>query len=171
MRVRLRLRPAYGIVDDHCRRHLPVSMNSARSPLRVLITAASLGLVGLVCTAPLAHAAPRPGGASESCDPRATTLRKLMRTPKSFGGPVAKRSRRVRIVVPDATGRLRRGTRTNFGEGTAAIQNDTSVARIDADDCPVPELQPLGLLAGSFERQPRSQAFSPRSPRGPPSVA
>jgi hypothetical protein len=98
-------------------------------------------------------------------------MRKLMRTPKSFGGPVAKRSDRVRIVVPDATARLLRGTRTNLGEGTAVIQNDTSVAQIDADDCPVPTLQPLGLLAGPFELQPRSHAFSPRSPRGPPSVA
>ena len=171
MRARLRLAPAYGYSDDRSPGRFPVSMNSARSPLRSLINATGLALVGLVCAAPLAHAAPRPGRASGSCDPQTTTLRKLMRTPKSFGGPVAKRSRRVRIVVPDATARLRRGTRTNFGEGTAAIQNNTSVARIDADDCPVPALQPLGLLAGPFELQPRSHAFSPRSPRGPPSVA
>ena len=146
-------------------------MNSARSPLRTLITAASLALLGLVCAAPPAHAAPQPRHISHACDPQTTTLRKLMRTRKSFGGPIAKRSHRVRIVVPDATARLLRGTRTNLGEGTAVIQNDTSVARIDADDCPVPALQPLGLLAGPFELQPRSPAFSPRSPRGPPSVA
>jgi hypothetical protein len=148
-------------------------MKSCSAPLRTLLAAGLLAVVGLVCAAPAANAAPRPrtATAGDSCDPQTTTLRKLMRTPKSFGGPVAKHSRRVRIVVPDAAARLRRGTRTNLGEGTSVIQNDTSVAQIDADGRPEPSLQPLGLLAGPFELQPRSHAFSPRSPRGPPSVA
>ena len=134
---------------------------------------AALAMGVLVCAAPEVQAASRPrnAGVNDSCDPQTTTLRKLMRTPKSFGGPLAKRSRHVRIVVPDATARLLRGTRANFGDSTAANQNGMSVAQVDADDCPVPSLQALGLLARPFERRPRSPAFSPRSPRGPPSVA
>lgn len=145
-------------------------MNFAKSPRRTLMIAAKIVLVGFVCLASAAQAAPRRGArnAGKTCDPQ-TTLRKLMGTSKSFGGPVARRSRRVRIVVPDATARLLRGTRTNLDDSAAAIQNDTSAAQADSDDYPVPSLTPLGLLARPFERQPGSPAFSPRSPRGPPS--
>jgi len=136
------------------------------------MTAARVALVGLACAAASAQAAPRSGvgPTDEPCDPHTTTLRKFMRTPKSFGGPVAKRLRRVRIVVPDATARLLRGARPNLGESAAVIQNDSAAADLDVDDCPVPSLRPLGVLARPHECRPRSHAFSPRDPRGPPSL-
>jgi hypothetical protein len=69
--------------------------------------------------------------------------------------------------LSDITARMLRGTRTYLGDDAAAIQNDAPAAGPDADDCLVPSLRPLDII-GSPDVQPRSRAFSPRSPRGPP---
>ena len=69
--------------------------------------------------------------------------------------------------LSDITVRMRRGTRAYLSDGVAAIQNDSAPAGIDTDDCLIPSLRPLEII-GSLDLQPRSRAFSPRSPRGPP---
>ena len=58
-----------------------------------------------------------------------------------------------------------------FDDDDAAIQNDTPAAHLDADERPVFGLRPLGVLAGPLDFHARSRAFSPRSPRGPPTAA
>ena len=69
--------------------------------------------------------------------------------------------------LEDTTARIRRGARAFLGYAVAAIQNDTPVNATDAGDCLTPSLRPLEIVV-SFAAQPRSRAFSPRSPRGPP---
>lgn len=105
------------------------------------------------------------------CDPQTTTLRKLGRVPKSFGGPLKQASTHLQFGLTDPTARVLRGTRANFGGDEAAIQNDAPAARIDEDGRSVPSLRPLGMLSGPAGSRPRSPAFIPRSPRGPPLAA
>jgi hypothetical protein len=62
---------------------------------------------------------------------------------------------------------MRRGTHAFLGDNVAAIQNDAPVAGTDAGDGLTPSLRPLEVI-GAPDLQPRSRAFSPRSPRGPP---
>ena len=69
--------------------------------------------------------------------------------------------------MQDLSARMRRGTHAFLGDDVAAIQNDAPAARIDAGDGLTPSLRPLDVI-GSLDLQPRSRAFSPRSPRGPP---
>jgi hypothetical protein len=115
----------------------------------------------------LADAAPRRGAAGPICDPQAPIARKLPRHPKSFGGPLKQASSHALAGLQDLSTRLLRGTRADLGTDQAAIQNDTPITGTDADDCLVPSLRPLEII-GSPNVQPRSRAFSPRSPRGPP---
>lgn len=115
----------------------------------------------------LADAAPRRGASRPICDPRTPVVRKLPRHPKSFGGPLKRPSSHVMAGLSDVTARILRGTRADLDDDVAAIQNDTPASGTDADDCLVPSLRPLEII-GSLNVQPRSRAFSPRSPRGPP---
>lgn len=140
-------------------------MRFTPSPLRALIVAASLALLSLASVS-AADAAPR-RASGPICDPQTPVARKLLRHPRSFGGPLRQPSSHALAGLQDLTARLRRGTRAFLGDNVAAIQNDAPVAGVDADDGLVPALRPLELI-GAPDLQPRSRAFCPRSPRGPP---
>jgi len=107
-------------------------------------------------------------GTGARCDERSTTLRKLIRHAKSFGGPLARRPQRALFGLTDVTAVFQRGACADMDDDDAAIQNDAPAANIDADGRATPRLQPLGLLVGPLDWRPRTRAFSPRSPRGPP---
>jgi hypothetical protein len=115
----------------------------------------------------LADAAPRRGTSGPICDPQAPVARKLPRHPRSFGGPLKLPSSHALAGLQDITARMRRGTRAYLGDEVAAIQNDTPATGTDAGDCLTPSLLPLEVIA-SLDVHPRTRAFSPRSPRGPP---
>jgi hypothetical protein len=136
---------------------------------RSLMKGSCAALLWLLC-ASIADAAPATGrgAAGPLCDPQTPTHRKLPRHPKSFGGPLATPAPSSRGVVTDMTARVRRGTRANLACDNEAIQDDTPAAHVGADDRPVPVLRPLGVLIGALDLRPRTRAFSPRSPRGPP---
>jgi hypothetical protein len=102
------------------------------------------------------------------CDEHSATLRKLIRHAKSFGGPLARRPQHALFGLTDVTARLQRAARANTDDDHAAIQNDAPAANIEADGRATPTLRPLGLLVGPLDWHPRSRAFSPKSPRGPP---
>ena len=139
---------------------------------RLLIKSGST-IVLLLLTASLAQAAPGPGRrAGRLCDPQSTaTIRKLARHPKSFGGPVKRFARPSgSALLSDLTARLQRGKRAPAADDDEAIQNDAPAARIDVDDGQPPALRQLGLLIGLVDRHPRTRAYSPRSPRGPPAL-
>lgn len=120
--------------------------------------------------ASVGYAAPNPGRGvtGRACSPNATKVRKLMRHPKSFGGPVALPSKRALAGLSDATARLQRGSRAYLSDDDEAIQSDAAAARIDADDRAVPALRPLGVLHGPIALLRPLHTSSPRSPRGPP---
>ena len=143
-------------------------MRFTSSPLRALTVAASLALMSLL-SAPVADAAPR-RASGPVCDPQAPVTRKLLRHPRSFGGPLKQPSRHALAGLQDITARLRRGTRADLGSEIAAIQNDSPVTGTGADNSLIPTLRSLETI-GSPDLQPRSRAFSPRSPRGPPPSA
>jgi hypothetical protein len=125
-------------------------------------------IVGLsLLSASLADAAPRRHASGPVCDAQTPVVRKLPRHPRSFGGPLKRPSSHALAGLQDITARLRRGTRAYLGDEVAAIQNDTQATGTDAGDCLVPSLLPLEIVV-SLEIHPRSRAFSPRSPRGPP---
>ena len=149
-------------------RPLPGYMRFTSSPLRALTVASGIALLSLLSVSP-ADAAPRRGSSGPICDPQAPA-RKLPRHPKSFGGPLKQPSRHALAGLEDMTARLRRGARPYLGEGVAAIQNDTPATGTDAGTGLVPTLRPIDVI-GSPDLQPRTRAFSPRSPRGPPSMA
>jgi hypothetical protein len=142
-------------------------MRFTSSPLRALTAAASSIVLLSLFSAGLADAAPRRGSSGPICDPQAPVTRKLPRQPKSYGGPVKRPSNRALVGLQDITARMLRGTRANLGENVAAIQNDTSATGMHGDNGLVPSLRPLEII-GAPDLQPRSRAFSPRSPRGPP---
>lgn len=164
--------PLFGLWDsDAVSAHRP-SFYLMRLDLvssRFLMKAGSVVALWLL-SASVGYAAPGPRRAvvGRACSPHTAPVRKLVRHPKSFGGPVAPPSKRAMAGLSDATARLQRGTRANLDDDDEAIQSDASAARIDADDRPVPALRPLGLLHGSVIPLPRPHTFSPRSPRGPP---
>ena len=141
-------------------------MRFTSSPLRALTLAGGIALLSLASVS-LADAAPRRGSSGPICDPQAPVARKLPRHPKSFGGPLRLPSRHALAGLEDITARMLRGTRAFLGDNVAAIQNDAPVAGSDADDRLIPSLRQLEIVA-SLDIQPRSRAFSPRSPRGPP---
>lgn len=106
------------------------------------------------------------------CDAQTVSLKKLRRQAKAFGGPLKRfMKRRLPAALTDTTPRVLRGASAHLDDDDAAIQNDATAARIDDDERPIPALQPAGLLHGSRDQRPRSRAFSPRSPRGPPPYA
>jgi hypothetical protein len=135
------------------------------SPLRALTIAASIALLSLVSVAP-ADAAPR-RASGPICDAQMPALRKLPRHPRSFGGPLKRLSDRALAGLQDMSARVRRGTHGLPGDTAAAIQNDAPIAGFDAGDRLIPSLGPLEIIR-PFDLRPRSRAFSPRSPRGPP---
>jgi hypothetical protein len=143
-------------------------MRSASSLVRTLATTSSVLLLWLLSVSP-ASAAPalQRGTAGPVCDPHTTTLRRLARHTKTFGGPL-KQAPRLQFGLSDPTSRLLRGTRAPFAGDEAAIQNDAPAARIEENGRPDPSLLPLGLLTHAAGGRPRSSAASPRSPRGPP---
>jgi len=118
----------------------------------------------------IGHTAPNPGRyvAGRACSPNAAKVRKLMRHPKSFGGPVALPSKRALAGLSDATARLQRGSRADLSDDDEAIQSDAAAARIDADERPAPVLRPLGVLQGPTPQLRPLHTSSPQSPRGPP---
>jgi len=71
----------------------------------------------------------------------------------------------------DLTALLKRGLRANLPDDDEAIQNDAPAARLDIDGRSIPALLPLGVLQGFLDRRLSTHAFSPRSPRGPPTSA
>ena len=123
-------------------------------------------LLSLLSVSPV-DAAPRRGASGPICDPQAPVARKLSRHPKSFGGPLKRPSSHALAGLQDMAARMRRGTRAFLGENVAVIQNDTSATGSDTGDHLIPSLLPLAII-GAPDVQPRSRAFSPRSPRGPP---
>jgi hypothetical protein len=135
----------------------------------MLMKASSVVLLWLLSVS-FAQAASTQGqrASGAPCDEHSTTIRKLIRHTKSFGGPLARRPQRALFGLSDVTARFQRGTRANMDDDDAAIQNDAPAASIDAELRAVPSLQPLGLLDGSFDRLPHTRTFSPKSPRGPP---
>ena len=128
--------------------------------------AGSIALLSLL-TVSLADAAPRRAASGPLCDPQTPVARKLPRHPRSFGGPLKRPSSHALAGLQDLAARVRRGTRAFLGENAAVIQNDTPVSETDASDCLIPSLRPLEII-GALVVHPRSRAFSPRSPRGPP---
>jgi hypothetical protein len=144
-------------------------MRLRSSPLRALTTAGAIALLSLMA-ASTADAAPRRHASGPICDPEAPIARKLPRHPRSFGGPLKRPSGRALAGLQDISARLRRGTRAFLGEEVAAIQNDAPATPTDAGDGLIPSLRPLETIR-PIDLQPRSRAFSPRSPRGPPSHA
>ncbi len=141
-------------------------MRFTSSLLRTLTLAGSIALLSLVSVSP-ADAAPRRGASGPICDPQAPVARKLPRHPKSFGGPLKQPSSHALAGLQDLSARMQRATRAFLGDNVAAIQNDAPVDGVDAGDCLTPSLRPLEVI-GAPDLQPRSRAFSPRSPRGPP---
>ncbi len=145
---------------------------SVSSPVRTLMTAGSLLLLWLVSALPASAATGRAGAAGPVCDPQTTTLRKLARVPRSYGGPLKRAPvPLLRFGLSDPTARLVRGSHTSFDGDQAAIQNYAPAARIDEDGRALPSLRPLELLARAVHARPRSPDHSPRAPRGPPVAA
>ncbi|MCU1383804.1 MAG: hypothetical protein JWL71_2501 [Acidobacteria bacterium] len=138
------------------------------SPLRALTIAGGIALLSLLSVRTAAAAPRRASG--PICDPQTPVARKLPRHPRAYGGPLKRPSSHALAGLQDITARMRRGNRAYMGEEIAAIQNDTPATPADADDRLIPSLQPLEII-GSLTVQPRSRAFSPRSPRGPPALA
>ena len=128
-----------------------------------------IALLSLLSVSSVA-AAPRRGSSGPICDPQSSVARKLPRHPKSFGGPLKQPSRHALAGLQDLSSRLRRAAHPYLGEDVAAIQNDTPLTWTDAGAGLVPTLRPLDII-GAPDLQPRSRAFSPRSPRGPPLIA
>ena len=141
---------------------------------RVVRTLTQLLSVAALCllAASSVDAAPGPRRAREerTCDARTpATLKKLLRHPKSYGGPLSTRPRSARLGLRfDLTAHVKRAKRTTTGNDGAAIQNDAPAARVDGHGDPLVSLRPLGFLIGPVDSHPRTRAFSPRSPRGPP---
>jgi hypothetical protein len=143
-------------------------MRFLSSIVRALTTA---GAVALVWTASVSSAYAVPAvSTAPACEAQPTTVRKLARYAKSFAGP-RKRATPLQFGLTDPTARLRRATRTNFHNEPAAIQSDAQAARIDEGGRPIPSLLLVGLLPHAVDIRPRSPAFSPRAPRGPPPAA
>ena len=139
--------------------------------LPTLTNTIGIGLLFLV-TASSADAAwgPRHTAAGALCEAQpGAALRKLLRHPKSYGGPLATRPRLSHLGLRvDLTPRFQRAKRSHRGDDDAAIQNDAPAARVDAGDSAVSALRPIGFLIGYVDSHHRTRAFSPRSPRGPP---
>jgi hypothetical protein len=123
-----------------------------------------------LASASFAQAASAPGHRATGalCDEHSTTIRKLIRHARSFGGPLATRPERALFGLSDVTARLHRGAHASMNDDAAAIQNDAPAANFAPDCRAVPTLEPIGLLVGVLDRHLRTGAFFPKSPRGPP---
>lgn len=146
-------------------------MSVISSPPRMLMRASCVVLFWLLSVSFAQAAAQGHRATTAKCDEHSTTLKKLIRHARSFGGPLARPPQRALFGLSDITARLQRSARANPDDEHAAIQNDAPAANIDADVRATPTLQPLGLLVGPFDSHPRTRAFSPKSPRGPPLTA
>jgi hypothetical protein len=140
--------------------------------MRLLTRTAGIAILWLLTCSSVTYAAPGGQGRSRLvCETNSQSLRKLLRHPKSYGGPLATKPKRTRLGLRfDLTDHLRRAKHTITGNDAAAIQNDAPAARVDADDQSLPSLQSLGFLTGPVDSHPRTRDFSPRSPRGPPAA-
>ena len=143
------------------------SMRLLSSIVRTLTTCCSVALLGSISVSPAA-AAP-PNAQQSVCEAHPTTIRKLGRQPRSFGGPL-KQAAPLQFGLTDPTARVRRATRTDFDTDDAAIQNDAPAAHLDEDGRPVPSLLFAGVLPHAADIRPRSPTFTPRAPRGPPAA-
>jgi hypothetical protein len=143
----------------------------SRTLLRTLTRTLVVGVLSLL-TASSVDAAPGPRQPASGAIWKAQStaaLKKLLRRAKSFGGPLASRPRLSRLGVHiDHSSHFQRAKRTGLGDDDAAIQNDAPAARVGAHDGPLSDLRPIGFLVGHVDSHPRTPAFSPRSPRGPP---
>jgi len=140
--------------------------------LRVLVKAGSRSLLVSICLlwASSASAATAPRGSKSVCDPQTAAARRLLRHPRSFGGPIKLPPERTLLGLDELTPRVTRWTHGNLGDENQAIQNDTPAARMDGDDQP-PTLRIVGRLTGSVDPHTRTLTCSPKSPRGPPVAA
>jgi hypothetical protein len=141
--------------------------------LRTLVKAGSRGLLVSICLlwAASANAAPAPRSSKTVCDPQTTAARRLLRHPRSFGGPIKLPPERTLLGLDELAPRVTRWTHGNLGDENQAIQNDAPAARMDGDDQRVPTLRVVGRLVGSVDPHTRTLACSPKSPRGPPVAA
>jgi len=138
-----------------------------RSPLK------AIGVIVVWTMAATASAAQAPDYSHGSlpCDGQQATLKKVPRHSKSYGGPLASRVRNPRSGPRfDLSAHVRRAKRTNLGYEGAAIQNDAPAAGVDVADEALAALRALGFLIRPVDSHPRTRAFSPRSPRGPPAT-
>ena len=143
---------------------------------RAVLTKASaaVALMLLCASAEPASASPvhaRHGHVRRSCSQKAGYARKLPRRHPAPVGPVARPSTHALAGLMDLTALLKRGLRANLPDDDEAIQNDAPAARLDIDGGSIPALLPLGVLQGFLDRRLSTHAFSPRSPRGPPTSA
>jgi len=140
--------------------------------LRTLTTTLGVCLLWLATASP-ADAAPGPRSWRDNafCETQPTAaLKRLLRRTKSYGGPLANTTpslSRLGLRL-DLTPHFRRVKRSGGSDHDAAIQNDAPAARVSAHDLTLAGLQPIGFLVGHVDSHPRTPAFSPRSPRGPP---
>ena len=153
-------------------RHL-VSMRAALATRPNVIRASGALAVLLLCASitEAAPAGPRRAGIHRACSEQTSRIRKIPRHPKSLGGPLARPSMHLPAGLIDLTTIVKRGLRADLADDDEAIQNDAPAARIDVEQRLDAPLLPLGVLQGSFDRRLSTHAFSPRSPRGPPTSA
>ena len=131
--------------------------------------AGALVALALLC-ASTAEAARGPRRARErvTCDPATTKLHQLPRVPKTYGGPVAKRSDRALAGLIDPMTRMERVVVSDDQDDDEAIQNDAPAAHTDTDERAIPVLTPIGLFIGALDTRLSTRDGSPKSPRGPP---
>jgi hypothetical protein len=145
-------------------------MRFASFVARTLTTASSVALLCTLCALPAAAAPVSSRASGPVCEAQPVGVRKLPRHPRSFGGPLKQRTS-LRFGLTDPTARVRRSARTTFDTNQAAIQNDAPAARIDEHERQAPTLLLVGVLPHAAFDQPHSATFTPRSPRGPPTIA
>src|SRR5207249_11306497 len=106
-------------------------MRLVSSPLRTLTVACSIVLLWLVSVC-VAGAAPtaRHRHAGPICDPQATTLQKLPRHPKSFGGPLKTLSYRALAGLIDTAPHMRGCTQAELNSYNAATPNSAPAAQV-----------------------------------------
>lgn len=165
----LRPRLSYGIVDAIPARNFPASMRRVFTSRRLLMKASSVAVLWLLFVSTgYAGPTPRRAAVGRVCNAQAATLRKLLRPPKSVGGPVRAPSTRTLAGLADSHLVLKRPCHADVDDDRQAIQNDAPAARLDFDDLSAPTLRELGVLPNPFSQHVHSRAFTPRSPRGPP---
>jgi hypothetical protein len=98
-------------------------------------------------------------------------MAKVMRRLKALSTPGARMRRARAGLLFDFRPRLHRSASSRTDDDGDAIQNDGPVTIIDPEDCAVPGLRPLGIVAGAADSRCASPVFSERSPRGPPPTA